>query len=106
MTAWGIIGAILGVIVLLGFAEAILKGGRYRPLSQMRPELDGTLDDLPDELGTEAIDKDKFNAIISRNRAMSGTLFNMRRTRLSRSLQRRMGPAPSHNEHKTDRTQK
>lgn len=106
MTVWGIIGAILGIIVLLGFAEAIYKGGRYRPLSHMRPETDDTLDDLPDELGTEGIDKEKFNAIISRNRAMSGTLFNMRRTRLSRSLQRRVGPSPAPNEHKTDRTQK
>ena len=106
MINWGIIGGFLGIIVLLGFVEAIYKGGRRRPLAQMRPEPEETLDDLPDELGTEAIDKAKFNAIISRNRAMSGTLFNLRRTRISRSLQSRLGPDPAKHDPKTNRTQK
>jgi hypothetical protein len=105
MSGWGIVWSILGIIALLAFVEAIIKGGRHRPLSHMRPEKSETLDTLPDELGTEAIDKEKFNAIIARNRAQSGTLFNMRRNRVTRSLQRRIGPDPTLND-ENDRTQK
>ena len=105
MSITGIILSIFGILVFLAFVEAIIKSGKHHPLSQMRPTLGDTLDDLPDELGNEGIDKEKFNSIIARNRALSGSLFSMRRSRLTQSIQRQNGPVQTDKKQNYNRTE-